>query len=97
VRVALAATVLALGFAAPVLAATHGRHFLLHAWQTRTFPAAHTGDRITCRSGGHSVTATVPPRREGAFKQLAISPTRRLAVNVGRKPDGRVWALCRWR
>jgi hypothetical protein len=27
----------------------------------------------------------------------AITPTRGLAVNVGRKADGRVWALCRWR
>ena len=100
-RVALAAIALALGLAAPALAATQSRHFLFrvgirHVGQ-RTFAAAHTGDRITCQSDRHSVTVAVPPRREGAFKQTTVTPTRRLAINVGRKTDGRVWALCRWR
>ena len=95
-RVALAAIALALGLAAPALAATQSRHFFLHVGQ-RTFAAAHTGDRITCQSDRHSVTVAVPPRREGAFKQTTVTPTRRLAINVGRKADGRVWALCRWR
>ena len=71
--------------------------FALNAGQTRTFGTAQTADRITCRSNGYSVTVAVPPPREGAFKQTTVIPTRRLAINVGRKVDGRVWALCRWR
>jgi hypothetical protein len=97
VRVALAATALVLFPATPALAATPSRHFLLRVGHTRTFVTARTGDRITCRAGSHSVTVTVPPRNKGAFKQKTITPTRRLAINVGRKTDGRVWALCRWR
>jgi hypothetical protein len=79
------------------LAAVQSRHFRFQVGQTRRFAEARTGDRITCRAGRHSVTVTVPPRNEGGFKQTTISPTRRLAINVGRKADGRVWALCRWR
>jgi hypothetical protein len=96
-RVALAVTALALGLAAPALAAVQRSNFLLHVGQTRTFVKAQTGDRITCKASSHSVTVTVPPRHEGAFKQRTITPTRRLAVNVGRNTHGHVWALCRWR
>ena len=96
-RVVLAATAVAFGLAAPALAATRSRQFLLRVGHTRTFATAHTGDRIMCRGDRRSVTATVPPRRQGVFKQVTISPTRRLAINVGRKADGRVWAICRWR
>jgi len=97
VRAALAAVAVALGLVAPAVAATNSRHFLLGVGQTRTFATARTGDRVTCQADRHSVTVAVPPRREGAFKQVTISPTRRLAINVGRNADGRVWALCRWR
>jgi hypothetical protein len=69
----------------------------LSAGQTRTFGTARTGDQVTCRADGHSVTVAVPSPSEGAFKQTTVTPTRRLAINVGRKVDGRVWALCRWR
>lgn len=78
-------------------AAVGGRHFLLYAGQSRTFPTARTGDWVTCQSGRHLVTLIVPSRRKAVFQQKAISPTRRLAVNVGRNAHGRVWALCRWR
>jgi hypothetical protein len=97
VRIALATTALALGLAAPALAATQSRHFQFRVGQTRTFAAARTGDRITCSAGRHSVTVVVPQRHVAVFKQTTVTPTRRLAINLGRKTDGRVWALCRWR
>jgi hypothetical protein len=96
-RIALATTALALGLAAPALAATQGRHFQLHVGQTRAFAAAREGDRITCTAGRHSVTVVVPRRHVAVFKQTTVTLTRRLAINLGRKTDGRVWALCRWR
>ena len=100
-RIALAATVLALGLAAPASGATQSRDFVLRLGQRgigeRTFAAARAGDRITCRATGHSVTITVPRRDVVGFKQTTVTPFRRLAIQVGRKPDGRVWALCRWR
>jgi hypothetical protein len=101
VRIALATTALALGLAAPALAATQNRHFQFHVGQKRvverTFAAARTGDRITCSAGRYSVTVVVPKRHVAVFKQTTVTPTRRLAINLGRKTDGRVWALCRWR
>ena len=101
VRIALATTALALGLGAPALAATQSRRFQLHVGRTgaveRTFAAARTGDRITCSAGRHSVTVVVPMRQVAVFKQTTVTPTRRLAINLGRKTDGRVWALCRWR
>jgi hypothetical protein len=101
VRIALATTALAFGLAVPALAATQSRHFHFHVGQTgaveRTFAAARTGDRITCSAGRHSVTVVVPRRHAAVFKQTTVTPTRRLAINLGRKTDGRVWALCRWR
>jgi hypothetical protein len=88
VRITLATTALALGLAAPALAATQSRHFHFHIGQTgrvaeRTFATARTGDRITCSSGRHSVTVVVPKRHVAVFKQTTVTPTRRLAINLG--------------
>jgi hypothetical protein len=96
-RVALAITALALALAPPALASVQARHFALSVGQTRTFPSAKAGDHITCHGGRYSLTVVVSSRHEALFRQRTITPTRRLAINLGRNTHRRVWVLCRWR
>jgi hypothetical protein len=82
VRVAFAAIALALALAAPTLAATRSRHFLLHVGHARIFALARGGDHIVCIGRGDSIRLTVPRWSRGT-NAYRTAFDKKLSLTVG--------------